>query len=343
MNSIIHFEGKIRTIQSYASATPSLAKSVNSTQATPVTRAVFNGQEVLSITASSIKGSLRRASADIALMYQQDKTGKEKPLSLSAHKLNRIGGTKSKGDSDRVTPDDMKNINNEQLVVAIFGAGDPFLPGKLSVEPAYGEHNTPQVVDGVRSDDFLRDPELISILDDDAVTEFLANTSNVAEASKLKKDQKSVLRSFMMSGNASEKSMLEKKLKVIDKQLEKYSNVSTQLPLAGYEVIPAGESLSHKMRLRIKDNKEQLGFLLESLNYFASNPIMGGKKNNGCGEIAMEYTLFESGYNQSKKEIGSITVNPYEPIEVTGKYLLDAIAAFKEGCATHKYDFSEIK
>jgi hypothetical protein len=343
MNANIHFRGTITTVQGYASATPSLAKSVKSGQATPVTRSIKDGGSVLAILSSSIKGTLRRASADVAFLYQQEKDNTDKPMTLSAHKLNRTGGTKSKGDSDRVTPDDLVKINESQLIVGIFGAGDPFIAGKLSVDAAYAEHNEAEVVDGVRSDDFLRNPELLMNLDDEGLAEFLGNTANVSEASKLKKERKELMTAIYKESDANHKVKLDKKLKALDDKLSKFTLVSTQLPLAGYERIPAGEKLSHYMRLAQKDSALQLGFLLESLNYLSYNPLMGAKKNNGCGEFAMEYAVTKTAYKQEVEHLGTIKVIPYAGVEITGEYLENALAEFKAAADKHQFDFTEIK
>ena len=341
MNNIIHFKGQIETLQPYASATPSLASSVRSGQAIPVTRIFSSGEQHLSINSATIKGSLRRAASDIAFLYQQEKTKLEKPLSLKAHKLNRTGG--SKGDVDRLSPSDFDRINTQQLIVGLFGAGDPFVAGKLSVNHAIASHNSPIVVDGVRSDDFLRDPNMLSVLDEQNLKDFIENTTDVSEASKLKKDRKVMLSQMLNAPTPLEKDQAKKLLDVLDTKLAKFSIVSTQMPLAGFEAIPQGEILEHSMRVEIKnENLVQLGFLLEAMDYFSFNPVIGGKKANGCGEIKMSYTVYSSAYKEPLKEIGKVTLNPYAGLDVSGELLLEALAQYKSAKESQQFDFSEI-
>jgi hypothetical protein len=342
-NKTIHFNGTINTVQPYASATPAMANSVKKTEATPVTRMLRDGNMVLAILSSGIKGALRRAAADVGFLYQQTLTGEEKPLSLGEHKLNRIGGVKNKGDSDRVTPDDLEKINRSQLIIALFGAGQPFIAGNLSVETAYASHNNGFSVDGVRSDDFLRNPDLLSVLDEDSLAEFLATTESVGEASKLKKERDVLIKELYKAKDSGEKEKVNKKVKAIDTKLEGFKNVSTQLPLSGYETIPAGESLNHIMRLSQKDGDLlQLGFLLEVLDYFAFNPHMGAKRSNGCGEVALRYDVTLTGYGCEKEELGSVEVIPHQGIVVTGDYLISAREDYKNAVEAKQFNFGQI-
>ncbi|GGB53556.1 hypothetical protein GCM10011607_12640 [Shewanella inventionis] len=343
MNNIIHFTGHIETVQPYASATPSLASSVRSGQPTPVTRIFSHGEQFLSINSATIKGTLRRSAADIAFLYEQEKTKSDKPLSLKAHKLNRTGGSKGKGESDRLSPADYDTINNEHLIVGLFGAGDPFVAGRLSVNHAIAKHNSPIVIDGVRSDDFLRDPNMLAILDEANITEFLENTADVSEASKLKKQRKSVLSSMLNASTPLEKDQQKKLLDALDKKLEKFKSVSTQMPLPGFEAIPGGDILDHSMRLEVTDgNLIQLGFLLEAMEYFAFNPVIGGKKANGCGEIKMSYTVSSSGYKLPLSEIGKVTLIPYVGLEVSGELLQAALEQYRSAKANKVFNFAEI-
>jgi len=342
MNKIIHFEGIIETLQPYASATPSLTSSVRSGQPMPITRIFSNGEHHLSINAATIKGTLRRAAADVAFLYEQEKSSLEKPLSLKSHKLNRIGGSKGKGDTDRLSPSDYENINSQHLIVGLFGAGDPFVAGNISVNHAISSHNSPVIIDGVRSDDFLRDPNMLSVLDEINLKEFMEQTSDISEASKLKKERKELVIQLMNAATPAEKDKAKKLIDALDKKLATFKSISTQMPLAGFEAIPQGESLSHSMRVIVKKNLIQLGFLLEALDYLAFNPFMGGKKGMGCGEFKMTYKVYMSAFKQPKIEVGSVEIVPFVGLEVFGDLLLDAQAQYQEAKKNQILDFNEL-
>lgn len=341
-NHVIHFQGCITTEQPYTSTTPSLAEKSKKT-ASMLTRMTKGGEVRLAILASSIKGAIRRAGAEIAFMYQQNKDGSDKPFSLDDHKYSRIGGVKSKGDSDRLSPEDYNTIQSENPLIALFGAGDPFISGSLIVEPAYADHNSPDVIDGVRSDDFLRDPNMLSKLDESNIEEFLAMNSDVSEASKLKKEIVQLGRKMMNEKDANKKAELRNQIKALEKTLSETKLVSTQLPLDGYEAIPTGSKLAHLFRIRQKeDDLIQLGFFLSILDYFAHNPFMGGKRANGCGMVSMEYAVTRTSYGSKEETLGSVSVVPFQGVVIQGDYLEKAMDAFKDACSKNILQFKKV-
>lgn len=336
-NNVIHLTGHIVAVQPYTSATPGMKPEVKNGPM-PVTKLKKGNDYVLAMLSSGIKGGLRRASADIGMLYHQEKG--DDALTLQDHKFNRIGGVKGKGDSDRVKPQEFVEIQKNHPLIALFGSGQPFLSGLLTIESAYANHCLPQIVDGVRSNDFIRNPELLSTLSSEDIEEFLKDTGDTAESSKIKSEIKALLSKRAKTSDLSEIDKLNEEINKLDAKVSELNKVSTQLPLPGYESIPAGTSLSHNIKLRQKnDDLINFGFLLETLNYFSHSPLLGGKISNGCGEVSMSYTVTRTGYGQETEELGEITMNPYEGIKLTGDYLHAALAAYHDAAKAGTFEF----
>lgn len=341
-NNVIHLTGHITAVQPYTSATPGM-KPETKNGPMPVTKLKNGNDYVLAMLSSSIKGGLRRAAADLGMIYHQERDGVEKPLTLNDHKFNRIGGVKGKGDSDRVKPQEFDEIQKSHPLIALFGSGQPFLSGLLTIESAYASHAIPQVVDGVRSNDFIRNPELLSTLSSEDITEFLKDTGDTAESSKIKADIKAL---YSKRSKSSDQGAIDKTNKDIDDlnvKLTALNKVSTQLPLPGYESIPADTSLSHNIKLRQKnDDLVNFGFFLTTLDYFSYSPLLGGKISNGCGEVAMKYTVTRTGYGQDTEELGEITLNPYHGVELSGDYLKSALSAYQDAAKEGSFEFKDL-
>ena len=64
------------------------------------------------------------------------------------------------------------------------------------------------------------------------------------------------------------------------------------MPLTGYEAIPAGIRIRHRMTLAAV-NSAQLGMFFSALERFALNPVVGAHRGHRCGRIRCEYDVYE--------------------------------------------------
>ena len=102
------------------------------------------------------------------------------------------------------------------------------------------------------------------------------------------------------------------------------SDVSVGMPLAGYQAIPAGVSLTHRMHLMNSDAVE-LGLLLAGLAQWSMSPVLGAHHSTGCGMISGQWDVFTP-TPTGKVSLGTVLLTPFEGLQVTGEALLAAQA-----------------
>lgn len=121
------------------------------------------------IPASTIRGKLRRAATAVALSHLDAKP------SLEAWLYATIGGVKGSAKEDAFDIVDRNSRRRHHPITGLFGASAPWDPSHAYISPAIPQERvSAEFVNGVRSDDFTRKAEIVSMLDDQGIPDYLA-------------------------------------------------------------------------------------------------------------------------------------------------------------------------
>ena len=252
------------------------------------------------VSGSTIRGKLRHACADV---YLERERQQGKQVDYERYLGLKVGGVKGSSDEGRVDLRERRRFLDAEPFLDMFGAGSSgvgWIHSRVDVGAAIpAEPVEPIVLNGVRRDATL-DPILLEILDDDEIGKVLdglkANRTRSQKASEVR-DIRRRIGSARKAGQ--EISELERSLEAAEqavKDAEKAqadilgSDVSLLLPLPGYEAIPSGTVLNH--RLFLKNVSEiQLGIFMAGLARFAEDPRFGAHRAHGCGQVCMKYQV----------------------------------------------------
>jgi CRISPR type IV-associated protein Csf2 len=314
----IHFQGFITTINPYTSSTQANSKVAKGSPK-KVARMQLGADSVLCMLSSNIKGAIRRACEEFVYDEAKKLTGLDKPFSLHDSYTARVGGIKGGGAEAHLTPTDFLDIRKKNAFYSLFGGNEPFMDGHIVVEEARAPVGVrPDVIDGVRKDDFRSQPELVTRLSDEEVESYLERQGITKDISAAKAEERHLLVELRNAADEKTIKALEKKLEKVKEKLKANNVVSTQMPLDGFEAIPAGLQLSHVMRIRT-GNDVETALLIKGLERFAFNPYLGGKIANGFGQVGMQYTVYSTCPSEGRKELGSIELIPFEGIKLSGE------------------------
>lgn len=273
--------------------------------------------------ASTLSGTLRRASRDLVREAVIGNTGNEKPFSLDTHYMltqgvdttNLIKNEKTSGYIHKE-----KGLREANPLLSLYGRWK--LAGHLSLGDLIPLKNNDETLfihgAGARTDDFSTDsaqaqflsPEdlvrLDKILNDD-----LASQKDVAGL----KDQVKELNKSMKGLTAEKRKNINETINAINLEIDEVkatksgSEESIQRPLDGYEAIVPGTEMSHKMVIG-NGSELEIGLFLETLQRFSENPYLGAKFRNGCGEVKAEWDVLMRPKGSFKAEtIGRVSVS----------------------------------
>lgn len=271
------------------------------------------------LPASTIRGALRRA-AVVAVANERERQGLPHVHDLRSFYMLMVGGTRSRGGDNRMFDASIEQrVRDRNVLISVFGAADTgdafFISGRLAVNHArpaapLSPESCP-VFTGVRSDDLLRAPSRVSSLLSpsavDAWTELHSATIDAARKKKQKKSLGAELNKARRAGDQEALDNLSAQLKQIDMELSE-AVVSIQLPLAGYRALPEGLELEHRMTLR-NATQSELGMLLAALKVFAADPVLGGHRAHGCGEVACRWHVMQKDAEGHRHTLGEVEID----------------------------------
>ena len=303
--------------------------------------------------ATGIRGALRRHALSAIHDILREHTGVSAPFSLDQHYLHVLGGIKGSGDTNRAS---VKHLEQARVVnphLSLFGAGDAgdlgFVKGRLHMGNAFAPTGVrPAVFSGARTDAFYRDPEMVKRLSPDDVAALVLRAQGgrgrkeIEDDIKALKLQKRAL--VQAAGDKEAGALIDAKIEALQADLVQLksdtgtSDVSVGMPLAGYQAIPAGVSLTNRMHLMNSDAVE-LGLLLAGLAQWSMSPVLGAHHSTGCGMISGQWDVFTPTLT-GKVFLGTVLLTPFEGLQVTGEALLAAQAAFADFMAAKRYDFA---
>ena len=254
---------------------------------------------------STIRGRYRHACADVCLE-------RERPVTYERYLELKLGGVKGSAEAPRV---DLR----ERL--SVFGAGSSaigWIHGRVDVGAALPVEPVEPVVLNGRRGDAASDPILVEVLDE-AECERVglaheANHRRSRAAAEVRARRRDVARALRAGEDADAHRLeLERaqraETEAASAQCELAgSDVSMLLPLPGYEAMPAGTVLAHRMVFRHVSAGEMRVFMA-GLARFAEDPRFGAHRAHGCGRVSVEYTVRRID-GVDARAVGEVSIDP---------------------------------
>lgn len=189
-------------------------------------------------------------------------------------------------------------------LLSLFGRWG--LPSRLEC----GELRTPEsnvitVGQGVRHDQFARDSQSVEVLSDEDRDTLLRESRSARESAKameeVRKEIAKTKRAYGVAADAGDKKETKRlgaELSALQ-ELEKTTRVeregaehSIKHPLSGFEAIAPGSRLAVRLGL-VNGDQAYLGLLLHALAEFAREPVLGGHRNIGAGQVSGEFAVHQ--------------------------------------------------
>lgn len=321
-------------------------------QPMPVPTTVTEFGKRLMFPATGIRGALRRRARDILRNAVIAARGTPTPFTLDEHYFLTLGGIKGEGAQERSSVALEAGWRKKNPLLSMFGAGDAgvlgFVQGRLSVGNAVArDAMDPVIFSGARTDDFYRDKSQVRYLSEMDIQSLISRAKGGKDRSLLQAEIKTVERDMKKAqrdGKAEQADALKARVEALEAEViavKKDTGTSDNAigrPLAGWQAIPQGCTMDHRMLL-VRSNEIELGFLIETINGFAMDPVLGAHFAAGHGLVSGEWVVYEADLN-GRRELGAIGLRPYEPLQVTGEELTAARGAFKDFIDRKEWDFS---
>lgn len=317
-------------------------------------RIPLGGGDVTELTpyfpGGGLRGVLRRRAFDEA-------RSRGESYSLRDYNYIVIGGVKGRKDDPTAADDKADLLKSLEMrernpLVGLFGAGDPWATGCLAVGHAIPEKKIePTLITGMRRDDFARGGEQLGLLSPEEQARWLETAQNNSKRSKLTSEIEAIDKKLGVGvkGRARRVELPAEEMEALSKTRalrqaeldglgETVSSVSTQLPLAGYEVIPPGTRLNQRFVLR-NARVQEIGLFLKALNRFAFDPHIGAKFAHGCGLVSGEWraTLTDTMAMESQV-LEPVILRPYEPVQMDAR-LHEMMQAYTEKADAGEFDY----
>ena len=289
-------------------------------QQLPMMPVFQNGAQMESpyIPASTFRGVLRRAAAEeVAEFFRQ----RGEDVRLTDWLLFSIGGVKG-SEKESCSPRVRHEYIESNPLVALFGAGDAGAGGmigsKLHIAHAIPAFKVePRQVEGARAHED-KSPRLLEVLSDEqqdiAWQLTLANSHRSDLSTKVKdlERKRKAAQSKRGKTGGDELPEIDRQLDELKKRLDKAVAIQEQFgtsnaigrPLPGYEVIPAGVEIPHRMTLA-DASLSQVGLFFAALRRFARDPVIGAHRSHGCGRLRGDYAVYRR-EGETHKRLGHL-------------------------------------
>ena len=306
------------------------------------------------IPGSTLRGKLRRCAQerlekllksgnDDGALYDLDT---QYMLRQGVDVTGKVVQEKSAGTIDKETDLRMSNP-----LLSLFGRWK--LPGHCCVGGLFPENNDCLMVDGkgARTNDFIRQPERVQLLDADSQKKLLELIEKDAQASiemkPIEEEIASLKNAKRSTSDKAEKANLDTRIKELEqeiKSIKKSKKTETiQRPLDGFEAIAPATLLDNEIVLECVNDYE-LGLFLQTLSEFARNPRIGGHKNHNYGLISCSYDITTWPELEDKPLlIGKVSISPsgFDLTDLTeDKMLENSVKLFSNSVKQNMFDFT---
>lgn len=219
---------------------------------------------------------------------------------------------------DGVDPVGEQLLRSINPLLSLFGRWN--LPSRLECSEMRTEgSNVITAGQGVRHDQFARDPESVMLLSDEDRDALLREARSARESAKqieiIRKEITRVKKAYGAAADAGDKGEVKRLGEELNALQEKEDATrseregaehSIQHPLAGFESIAPGSRLSARLGL-VNGKQAYLGILLHALAEFAREPILGGHRNIGAGRVSGNFEVYQWPVGQlDAKKIGEV-------------------------------------
>ena len=299
------------------------------------------------VTGSTLRGRLRRSAVEAVLSLGGQK------IPLAEWHQNAVGGIKGAEKEDAHDVMFRNTIRQKNPVLALFGAGAPWMVSRVSVSDAIPDRLVaPEVISSVRSDDGRRNDGFFEKLDASAFDEWAALADANRKRTEYKASQKRLradLRKAKAAGDPDEARSAQKALDDLEdkaKAAELLVANPVSMPLA-HEAIPTGVNMIHSMTLQ-KVTQEEIGLFIAALNLtWKRTPQFGQHGNLGYGRLSGEYDIYIEDAESfdpfsvggpERQHTGTLVLTPDRGCETMPAELSEAMTAFRTAFEAGKYD-----
>jgi hypothetical protein len=198
--------------------------------------------------------------------------------------------------------------------------------------------------EGARHDPFARQPTLLELFDAEAAGDFLVRNAARLEGNRLETEAERAEKK--MRGLARSKNADTAKVKELEAQISQLGadakaaferaggTVNIQQPLSGYEALPIGLEMRHKIT-GDQLTPVELALLLAALERFAFQPVLGGHVAHGCGELTGSWTVRIAGRGAPVALAGTVALDNYAGLKISSDHaVLDEALALKADLPT---------
>ena len=283
------------------------AKEGPATVLTLPEKSVWRGGHIVQtvyIPGSSLRGALRNGAARAVAA---DRASRQQRMTPEDFLLVAKGGIKDRKEAGRderdVDYEAAAKLRRKEPIVSLFGAMAEKIAGRWQVGDAVPIEplTTPDRKGrGVRSHPFQRQPELAGYMSENAYNEFLEQDkkrveANVAEDKAEDLDRKIARekkRPEPDNDRIGEWESDSKELKENVEELRKEAGgtVNIQQVLGGWQAIPEGTEMHHRMRLR-DVTEDELAWAFFALRRLAREGRLGAHESRGEGYFRAAYDL----------------------------------------------------
>ncbi len=298
--------GTVTADTDIAVSPPDHAKKVGlATVSTLPTKTVMKGGTTFHtpyIPGSTLRGAIRNALSKAALKAQADADNAMTPEDYLRVAKGGIKDRKTDVDERVADLELIQQVRSSNPIISLFGAMADKIEGHLRifdmvpqepVEPNWKGH-------GVRSHPFQREPELTGLVDKAALADFLEADAKRVEGNIHENDAEALDRKIRAEKRKDTPDL--DKLEKMERERKEHSDaadacfeaaggaVNIQQILGGYEAIPEGTVMEHRMH-GCGLSPDELAFVMLGLRKLAREGRFGAHGATGCGYFTAEYAL----------------------------------------------------
>ena len=301
--------------------------SVKEGRATVMTlpeKGVWRGGDLVTtvyLPGSAIRGALRNGAARALAAERAARRSRMTPDDFLFIAKGGIKDRKATGKDERIVDHEAAaKLRREQPIVSLFGAMTEKIVGRWQIgdavpfEPLTKPNRKGR---GVRSHPFQRQPELANFMDESAYREFLERDRKRVEANLAEDEAESIERKVAGEIRRPEPDMAKiEKWKTEATQLTERAStlreeaggvVNVQQVLGGWQAIPEGTRMSHRMRVQDATGDE-LAMAFFALRQLARAGRLGAHESRGEGYFRAEYHLRLATNDGDFEEAGTLRI-----------------------------------